>query len=107
MLDEQLKLYINRLPVGPPPPALQEDGDADNAVKIDSLPSAVISGSNMIQFPDDADPKIKASIALSLLAAQRVAQADQTVTSPQQWIDRHNAVLSDLKWKIGDSVTVN
>jgi hypothetical protein len=41
---------------------------------------------------------LKSSVALSLLAAQRVATNDAVVQSPDQWLQRHNTVLENLNW---------
>jgi hypothetical protein len=37
-------------------------------------------------------------VALSLLAAQRVASNDGVVQTPDQWLQRHNTVLENLNW---------
>ena len=58
-----------------------------------------MTGSNLIQFPADASPELKSSVALSLLAAQRVASNDPVILSPAQWLDRHNTVLQNLNWR--------
>ena len=96
MLGTKQASYIDQLPVGPPPPEL-ESVDVQ-AVDIDKLPDGLVTGSNLIQFPPTATPEVKSSVALSLLAAQRVATNDQTVQTPDQWIQRHNAVLENLNW---------
>lgn len=101
MLSERMRNYVANLPVGTPEVALQpEDDTAVTTIDINKLPDGVVSGSNLIQFPKEATPELKSSIALSLLAAQRVATKDSVVRTPQQWIDRHNAVLKDLNWLV-------
>jgi hypothetical protein len=78
---------------------MAEDTSAVNAIDIDNLPTGIVTGSNLIQFPADASPELKSSVALSLLAAQRVATNDPVVLSPAQWLDRHNTVLQNLNWR--------
>ena len=99
MLSAQMQFYISNLPIAPlratPQP---QDGGPPNLIDVDNLPGIVITGSNLIQFSDDASPTIKTSVALSLLAAQRVASEDTATKTPQQWIDRHNTVLTNLDW---------
>jgi hypothetical protein len=78
------------------------------AVRIDSLPNGVVTGGNLLQFPDAATPDLRASIALSLLAAQRVAGNDPAVQSPDEWIERHNTVLENLNWiSVGGGVVTS
>lgn len=93
-----LRTYIANLPVGAAQQSMTEDA-AVNAIDIDNLPNGIVTGSNLIQFPADASPELKASVALSLLAAQRVATNDPVVLSPGQWLDRHNTVLQNLNWR--------
>jgi hypothetical protein len=59
-----------------PLPSMAEDTSAINTIDIDNLPAGIVTGSNLIQFPADASPELKSSVALSLLAAQRVATND-------------------------------
>jgi hypothetical protein len=99
MQSEALRSYIANLPVGAPLPSMAEDTSAINTIDIDNLPNGIVSGSNLIQFPAEASPELKSSVALSLLAAQRVATNDPVVLSPAQWLDRHNTVLQNLNWR--------
>jgi hypothetical protein len=99
MNPEALRSYIANLPVGGPLPAVAEDDAAVNTIDIENLPTGIVTGSNLIQFPADASPELKSSVALSLLAAQRVATNDPVVLSPSQWLDRHNTVLQNLNWR--------
>jgi hypothetical protein len=94
-----LRSYIANLPVGAPHPSMAEDTSAVNTIDIDHLPNGIVTGSNLIQFPADASPELKSSVALSLLAAQRVATNDPVILSPTQWLDRHNTVLQNLNWR--------
>jgi hypothetical protein len=108
MLNEKLRNYIANLPIGTFHAALQpEDEDAIKGIDIDKLPEGIVTGSNLIQFPKGASPELKSCIALSLLAAQRVATNDSVVLTPQQWIDRHNSVLKDLNWQVLDGGAVD
>lgn len=96
--SKALRSYIANLPVGASLPSMAED-TAINTIDIDNLPNGLVTGSNLIQFPADASPELKSSVALSLLAAQRVATNDPVVLSPTQWLDRHNTVLQNLNWR--------
>jgi hypothetical protein len=95
MLNQVHQQYIEKLPVGPV--VTLEDLDVQ-AIDIDKLPNGVVTGANLIQFPATASPELKSSVALSLLAAQRVATNDVVVQSPDQWLQRHNTVLENLNW---------
>lgn len=99
MQSEALRSYIANLPVGAPVHSVAEDAAAVNTIDIDNLPNGIVTGSNLIQFPAEASPELKSSVALSLLAAQRVAANDPVVLSPKQWLERHNTVLQNLNWR--------
>jgi len=105
MLSESMRSYISNLPIGAYRAAAPQPGVV-TAVDIDNLPEGVVTGSNLIQFPKDASPEIKSSVALSLLAAQRVASNDTVIGTPQQWIERHNTVLTNLNWLVRGGGTV-
>src|SRR5438128_221859 len=95
MLNQVHREYVDKLPVGP---IIGLEGVEVQAVDIDKLPNGLVTGSNLIQFPTTASPELKSSVALSLLAAQRVATNDVVVQSPDQWLKRHNTVLENLNW---------
>src|SRR5262245_4719919 len=99
MQIETLRSYIANLPVGAPSLAMDEDTSEVNTIDIDNLPNGLVTGSNLIQFPPEASPELKTSVALSLLAAQRVASNDSVIASPTQWLERHNTVLQNLNWR--------
>lgn len=101
-----LRNYIVNLPVGSLPATAAEDSGAVNAIDINGLPDGVVTGSNLIQFPSGTSPELKSSVALSLLAAQRVASNDPVVASPTQWLERHNTVLQNLNWRVEGGGTV-
>jgi hypothetical protein len=101
MSNEGMRNYIANLPIGAARTPLEpEEETGVKGVDINNLPNGIVTGSNLLQFPKDATPQIKSSVALSLLAAQRVATNDPVVMTPQQWIDRHNTVLKNLNWQI-------
>jgi hypothetical protein len=103
MLSDNVRTYIANLPVGTFQPTLRpqdEAAPAVTAVDINKLPDGIVTGSNLIQFPAGTSPDVKASVTLSLLAAQRVASNDHVLTTPDQWIDRHNTVLENLNWVV-------
>lgn len=95
---QQLRHYIANLPVGAVPRAMGDEAGPVSAVDVDRLPGGLVTGSNLIQFAPAASAAIKSVVSLSLLAAQRVASNDQAVTDPDQWVERHNAVLQNLNW---------
>lgn len=97
--QEALHNYIVNLPVGAAPRPSAEDAAAVNTIDIDHLPNGVVTGSNLIQFPPGTSAELKSSVALSLLAAQRVASNDPVVASPEQWLERHDTVLRNLNWR--------
>lgn len=115
MSASQLKTYIERLQVGEPDEEIVPEGfgiDTEGPVAapleyvdVDTLPTGIVTGSNLIAF-DPATPNvIRSSVALSLLAAQRVATKDGGITTPKQWLDKHNEVLTNLNW-VGDGGAV-
>lgn len=91
-------LYIENLPIKQFESLSKLERESGQATDLSNLPDAIVSGSNLIQFPPTASAEIRSSIALSLLAAQRVATDDSVILTPQQWIDRHNTVLTNLNW---------
>jgi hypothetical protein len=97
---EALRTYIRDLPVGSAPALLPETATAINTLDLEHLPSGLVTGANLIQFPSTASPSLKSAVALSLLAAQRVASNDPVVLTPDQWIERHNTVLQNLGWRV-------
>jgi hypothetical protein len=111
MANTDVKEVIANLSIGTPEEAIRASGfglapgapDAAiiTAVDIDKLPDGLVTGSNLVQFPPEATAEIRSSVALSLLAAQRVASKDSSVLTPKDWFDRHNTVLSQLNW-LGD-----
>jgi hypothetical protein len=105
MLSEVTKNYIASLDVGPQPLRVEIAKGAE-VPKVDKLPEAIIDGSSMIHFPPESTPEIRASVALSLLAAQRVATYDKKVLIPQDWIDKHTDVLRNLNWTVEGGGTV-
>ena len=94
--------------VGAAAPPITSTPAPVTAVDINSLPNGVVTGGNLLQFPDAATPDLRASVALSLLAAQRVAANDPVVQTPDQWIQRHNTVLENLNWiSVGGGVVTS
>lgn len=97
----RLRRYIAELPIGATPSsALEATDEAVDAVDIDNLPAGLVTGSSLLQFPAASSSELRASVALSLLAAQRVASADAVVQTPDQWVARHNTVLQNLHWVV-------
>ncbi|MEM8557283.1 MAG: hypothetical protein AAGG50_05605 [Bacteroidota bacterium] len=107
MSDDRLTRYIASLPTGDPPATMAEEGEPRvNTIDVDALPKGIVTGSNLIQFPEGASAELKSSVALSLLAAQRVAANDKVVQTPDQWLNLHNTVLQNLNWRTEGGGTV-
>ena len=98
MLPEQMHRYIANLPIAPLELLPQAMPEPVTAVDINKLPDGIVTGSSLIQFPPEAAPEVRASVALSLLAAQRVASGDNVIVTPEQWMERQNTVLTNLNW---------
>jgi hypothetical protein len=98
---EKTRHFIASLPIddSAPHPKFAAKGPVD-AVEIDNLPDGLVTGSNLLQFEGDLSPQLRSSVALSLLAAQRVAANDPITQTPDQWVARHNTVLQNLNWSI-------
>jgi hypothetical protein len=109
LLNPEMQSYIFSLPIAPLlAGAHPEDVESANAIDVDNLPDMVVAGSNLIQFSDDTNPAIKTGVALALLAAQRVASEDAAATAtPDQWIQRHDTVLTNLDWRGTDPKAVS
>ena len=101
MLNENLRGYIANLPIDTFHSFIHPQASATlMTVDIDKLPDGLITGSNLIQFPKEASSELRSAVALSLLLAQRVASNDHLVMTPQQWIERHNTVLTNIGWLV-------
>jgi hypothetical protein len=98
LTSQERKNYIANLSVG----AIHEGrglrDDSVQALDMNALPNGLVTGSNLVQFPTAASGELKSSVALSLLLAQRVASTDTAIATPQQWIQKHNTVLTNLNW---------
>lgn len=107
---EATRRYIASLPVGDDTVETLQmaatRGGALASVDIDDLPTGIVTGSQMIAFPEEASAALKSGVALSLLAAQRVATNDPAVQTPDQWVKRYNAVLGNLNWIVEGSGSV-
>ena len=79
---------------------------AESTVDITKLPEGIVTGSNLLQFANSPSAELRSSVALSLLAAQRVATNDKKVESPDEWVTRHNDVLTNLNWTVAGGGTV-
>jgi hypothetical protein len=103
MPDEKLRSYISNLPVGGVEATSFDDIEAEEivgAADINNLPGGIVTGSNLLEFTGETTPELRSSVALCLLAAQRVAANDTVIQTPDEWIDRHNTVLRNLNWVI-------
>jgi hypothetical protein len=107
MLKPEMQSYIVNLPIAPlSATAGPQDSASPNPIDVDNLPNMLVAGSNLIQFSADSSPAIRTSVALTLLAAQRVATEDAVTNTPDQWIERHDTVLTSLGWQGGTPQTV-
>jgi hypothetical protein len=104
LIGEETLSYISNLPIGDFPELLDVDKAGNfEVVDINSLPRGIVTGSNLISFAQDTKPEVRTGVALSMLAAQRVANNDHAILTPDQWIDRHNTVLTNLNWILEES----
>jgi hypothetical protein len=103
MLDKKLRSYISNLPVGGVEATFFDDIEAEEivgAADVNNLPGSIVTGSNLLDFTGKTTSELRSSVALCLLAAQRVAANDAVIQTPDEWIDRHNTVLRNLNWVI-------
>jgi hypothetical protein len=108
MKETELKSYISNLPIGPDAISFgAEEETPIGAIDPDRIPDGVVTGTNMVEFDGTVDTDLRTAVALSLLAAQRVASNDAVVTTPDQWLDRHNTVLTNLNWTLEGEGSVN
>lgn len=105
MLLQELPAFIENLPIRAPITTIEttESGATQPVVSVpevdfDNLPDGIVSGSTMIGFDPDLTSELRASVALCLTAAQKVADADSVVSSPDLWVERHHMVLTGLNW---------
>ena len=107
MNEEQMRSYITNLPIGAQPiiPSIEEEV-IPGVVDPNNLPDAVVTGTNLVEFEGEVDPVLRSSVALSLLAAQRVASNDGVIANADQWLERHNTVLRNLNWTFEGGGTV-
>jgi len=101
---EQLQRYIADLPVGVGDGAMSFE--SAHAIPVADLPQGLVTGSNLIQFSEETTPEVRSAVALSVLAAQRVASNDTAIMSPDQWVDRHNTILRNLNWIVDEGNSV-
>jgi len=108
MDQSSLKYYISNLPIGTVGNSAFESQDEEfvSDVDVENLPEGIVTGSNLVQFQENQNPTLRSSIALCLLAAQRVADNDQVITSPDEWLARHNSVLRGLNWVVEKEGTI-
>ena len=94
-----LRSYIAKLPVDEDAltVGIEEEAPA-GAVQPSDIPNGIVTGSNLIEFDGEVDIELRSAVALSLLAAQRVASTDSVVATPDQWLERHDTVLHNLNW---------
>ena len=97
-MTSNLSSYIQNLPIDEIRSPLETG--LVSSVDIGSLPNGIVTGSNVIQFDPAQSSELKTAVALSLLAAQRVAQNDPVITTPDEWLQRHNSVLRGLNWLV-------
>lgn len=101
MKESQLRSYISNLPIGADAISfgIEEEPPA-GAIDPDKIPDGIVTGTNLVEFDGEVDAELRSAVALSLLAAQRVASNDVVVATPDQWLERHNTVLKNLNWMI-------
>lgn len=102
MNDHNLMNYIYNLPIGGSEAAAFDisTGGVVSGTDIDNLPEGIVTGSNLLEFSGETTPELRSSVALCMLAAQRVAANDTVIRTPNEWLDRHNTVLKNLNWVV-------
>ena len=101
MKESELRSYISNLPIGADAISFGvEEVTPIGAVDPAKLPDGVVTGTNLVEFDGEVDAELRTAVALSLLAAQRVASNDVVVATPDQWLERHNTVLTNLNWML-------
>ncbi len=68
------------------------------SANIDDLPDGVVTGSTVVSFAPSLSPTVRSSVVMSLLAAERIADTDSIVVSPDLWVERYNMILKGLNW---------
>ena len=105
---QNIRHYIATMTIGLPDDVPRaKSANMVDVTKLASLPHGLVSGSNLLQFSRDIGPELRSAVALSLLAAQRVATTSQAVTTPSAWVEAHNAVLQNLGWQIEGGAYAN
>lgn len=97
MLTDMTRHFIERMPL--PQISLETALEPETpGIDIDDLPDGIVNGSSMLAFDPSIGPELRSSVALSLLAAQKVASADSVAITPDLWVQRHDMVLRGLNW---------
>ena len=100
----EITTYVNNLPIGEDlygqgvaAEGVRTEG-TDKKVDLANIPDGLVVGSNLLGFDGNVSSSSRQAVSLSLLAAQRVADADQVVNTPALWAERHDMVLKGLGW---------
>lgn len=97
--------FIEALPV-PRTPFMTGEERAVSGADIDALPDDIVNGSTLLAFEADVSKDLRTSVALCLLAAQKIADTDSVVNSSSIWVQRHEMVLCGLNWFSSSGGTV-
>lgn len=103
MSIEKTRNYISNLPVAGSDAGTFDDVEAEDivgATDLNNLPKGIVTGSNLLEFSGETSSELRSTVALCLLAANRVAANDTAILTPDQWMKRHNTVLENLNWVV-------
>ncbi|MBB5713059.1 hypothetical protein [Sphingomonas xinjiangensis] len=109
MSDNDVMSYIAALPLGEDPatkqrafPQMASELGVGGKIDTANLPDGVVAGSNLVGFDGTVGAPQREAVALCMMAAERVADQDPVVNSPELWVKRYDMVLQGLGW-IGSS----
>lgn len=74
------------------------EGTEGQLPDIDNLPDGVVAASTIVAFSPTLSPTLRSSVVLSLIAAEKVADSDSLVVTPDLWVQRYNMVFKGLNW---------
>jgi hypothetical protein len=104
MIEFDFEAYASKLPLGElkekPFANFEIASELGEGGKVDAanLPSGIIAGSNLVGFEGTVGAAEREGVAFSLMAAEMVADSDQTINSPALWIQRYRMLLEGMGW---------
>lgn len=74
MLNQSIQRYVAALRIGAVPASGRPiDFTGVETIDFDNSPHGIVTGCNLIAYPQDTSPEVRSGVALTLLATQRVA----------------------------------